>query len=753
MNGLRLKEVRLHNFKAFRDFHAKPGQAINLDADIVLLTGPNGYGKTSLVEAIEALVTERVRQRLGDESDIDNVNDLINKYANTSQASVVFETSEGTMEIKVQGAITSDYATSAMNQIPFNNTDFLRLSAFFYQEDLENLFGVRYEVRNMITRLFIPEWPYEDTLKDFLIKEGQEILTKQIDDLTRKLGDDPEEIRKKEKSLISSLIKQSNIFPEDVRPPFTRIRDGLLDISACNELCQWMQILGVPTAEVITTGQALEQIYSVLGIKQKQDLAGIRKEREEYLKSLKGPLVALQERVKHFPRETFQTKDALDKEIDALQQSTGDMLVIKEQLQKTDERIRRLLHVPDKPWRENLKQFIAVGEIPLLISILYLRQSMDEVDWQKLADRLGIDITGTDWERLLEDALGRLEDAEREVEQLRNRSVELHAAEQRIKVLENLSAEFLELQAAWDEAGLGQMPFIETDEGARYRKSDLLKLLSEKVAGNQRETDIKLQELDKREKAWAILMQMLDEWRQLHFQRLQAEKTADPQLRERINSMKKLSDIIGRGKKAKINNIFHDARAGLLRPYLDDINKMIHRVLQRFRLPQDIQERLRVTLDSRNIMRFSLPAEGGKPARNAFSTFSISQLNQAGIAFMLALNIGAGRMHPLGFICFDDVSAALDPVNLAANALLFRSLAYEERGPKKQLIITSHHDDITTRLLPLLLPPPGCRMKVVEFLSWSEEKGTHVKCHEVIQADENGLNRLEELLRKRSFSY
>jgi len=750
MNGLRLKEVRLHNFKAFRDSHAKAGQSIDLDGDIVLLTGPNGYGKTSLIEAIEALVTERVRQRLGDESDIDNINDLINKYAGTSQANVIFETTEGSLKVKVQGSIISDYIANATDRVPFNNPDFLRVSSFFYQEDLENLFGVRSEVRKAVIQLFIPEWDYEDKLKEFLIKEGQDILTKQIDDLTQKLGDDPEELRKREKNSINSLLKQRDSFPDNARPPFRRFYDRLLDISASNELHQWMQMLGVHTTEGITTAQALEQIYSALGVLHQQDLAWIRKEREEYLKSLKGPFVALQERVNHFPRETFPTKDALREEINTLRQSAGSLPAIKEQIQKASEQINRLLHFPERPWRENLKQRIAVGEIPLLLSLLHLRQSMDEVDWQKLAERLGMDAAGRDWKKLLDDAFSRLEHAEREEGQLRNRLVELETAEQRVKMLENLLAQLLELEAAWGEAELGQLPFVETDEGARHRKSVFLKILSEKVTESQRETDSKLQELDRRERAWNTLMQMIDQWRQLHLQRLQAEKMADPRLRDRIGSLKKLSDSIGRGRKAKINNLFDDARAGLLRPYLDDINKMITRILHRFRLPRDIQERLRITLDSRNIMRFTLPEEDNKPARNAFSTFSTSQLNQAGIAFLIALNIGAGRKHPLDFICFDDVSAALDPVNLAASAMLFRSLAYDKRGPKRQLIITSHHDDITTRLLPLLLPPLGCRMKVVEYLSWSEEKGAQVKCHEVVQACENGLNRLEELLRKES---
>ncbi|MEW6276457.1 MAG: hypothetical protein AB1556_15280 [Bacillota bacterium] len=57
--------------------------------------------------------------------------------------------------------------------------------------------------------------------------------------------------------------------------------------------------------------------------------------------------------------------------------------MIKEQIQKAGEQIRRLLHFPEKAWRENLKQRIAVGEVPLLLSLLHLRQSMSEIDWQK----------------------------------------------------------------------------------------------------------------------------------------------------------------------------------------------------------------------------------------------------------------------------------------------------------------------------------------------------------------------------------
>ncbi|MBC7348182.1 MAG: hypothetical protein H5U00_12190 [Clostridia bacterium] len=182
-----------------------------------------------------------------------------------------------------------------------------------------------------------------------------------------------------------------------------------------------------------------------------------------------------------------------------------------------------------------------------------------------------------------------------------------------------------------------------------------------------------------------------------------------------------------------------------MRPYTHQINATVGRILKRFRLPQDIQERFCVRIDNLNIMRYRLEARDGQPERNAFSTFSTGQLNQVGVSLMLALNLGAGENHPLGFICFDDISAAFDPSNLTASALLFRALAYDRRGPQKQIFITSHHDDTTTRLLPLLLPPEGCRMKVIEFLPWSETHGAKVKCYDVAGASKNWKEQLRHL--------
>ena len=49
----RIQSLTLENFKGFRGRHGP----INLDADIVVISGPNGHGKTSLLEALTLALT------------------------------------------------------------------------------------------------------------------------------------------------------------------------------------------------------------------------------------------------------------------------------------------------------------------------------------------------------------------------------------------------------------------------------------------------------------------------------------------------------------------------------------------------------------------------------------------------------------------------------------------------------------------------------------------------------------------------
>ena len=57
---MRLLELTVCNFRGF----GPAVDPIDLDADLVLLNGPNGHGKTSLAEAIEWLFYGTTKRRL-----------------------------------------------------------------------------------------------------------------------------------------------------------------------------------------------------------------------------------------------------------------------------------------------------------------------------------------------------------------------------------------------------------------------------------------------------------------------------------------------------------------------------------------------------------------------------------------------------------------------------------------------------------------------------------------------------------------
>jgi len=57
---MRLVELTVRNFRGF----GTSGDPIRLDRDLILVYGPNGFGKTSLAEAIEWLFYGSTKRRL-----------------------------------------------------------------------------------------------------------------------------------------------------------------------------------------------------------------------------------------------------------------------------------------------------------------------------------------------------------------------------------------------------------------------------------------------------------------------------------------------------------------------------------------------------------------------------------------------------------------------------------------------------------------------------------------------------------------
>ncbi len=111
---------------------------------------------------------------------------------------------------------------------------------------------------------------------------------------------------------------------------------------------------------------------------------------------------------------------------------------------------------------------------------------------------------------------------------------------------------------------------------------------------------------------------------------------------------------------------------------------------------------------------------------------STGQKSQTAVAMMAAQNLAAasGKLPPI--LILDDVSTSYDLTNLTREALLWRQLAYGGDGKyRRQVFISSHHEDMTNNLIDLLTPPAGRRMRLLRFVSWDPCKGPEIEQYEV----------------------
>jgi DNA repair exonuclease SbcCD ATPase subunit len=115
------------------------------------------------------------------------------------------------------------------------------------------------------------------------------------------------------------------------------------------------------------------------------------------------------------------------------------------------------------------------------------------------------------------------------------------------------------------------------------------------------------------------------------------------------------------------------------------------------------------------------------------NSFSSGQKTQLAISTMLALNAALRETLWFEVMAFDDFASALDMTQLPRLATLIRQVAYgapdgfENGTPfRRQIFIVSHHEDLTNRLIHFLIPPEGRSMKVLNFVAWDPKNGPKI---------------------------
>lgn len=114
--------------------------------------------------------------------------------------------------------------------------------------------------------------------------------------------------------------------------------------------------------------------------------------------------------------------------------------------------------------------------------------------------------------------------------------------------------------------------------------------------------------------------------------------------------------------------------------------------------------------------------------------FSTGQKAQLGISLLVAQNLYLSRFLPQRIILLDDLTTAYDLTNLTREAILWRQLAYNRQRDNpcaRQVFISTHHEDLTSNLLGLLVPPAGYSMRVIKFCGYDRDKGPQIEVYRV----------------------
>ena len=170
MSLRRVSKLELLNFKGFSSQDGKP-IGIDLDADLVLIMGPNGRGKTSIIEALELVATGDIAQRVGSLSDFD-LTHFIHRNARDDDSNAVAKVcvtwrGGGEKDETVIRAAAKDEdklkpvgpwsAARASEWASGGRRNLLRTTAFLYSDALGSMLGLDLEARRKILDSYLPE--------------------------------------------------------------------------------------------------------------------------------------------------------------------------------------------------------------------------------------------------------------------------------------------------------------------------------------------------------------------------------------------------------------------------------------------------------------------------------------------------------------------------------------------------------------------------------------------------------------------
>ncbi|WNG56067.1 AAA family ATPase [Archangium gephyra] len=739
MPGRRVSKLVLENFKGFSD-----RIELDLDAEVVLLVGPNGRGKTSTIEALELIVAGAIGQRIGDKSEFD-LRDFIHCKRLTgqrcSEAKVQVTWKDQSVDEVVirsaNGPITSGaWASQRENEWSGSSeAELTRACTFLYSDSLGSLAGLDLSARRKVIDFFVPNFPRLEDLSD---REVPYLAGQLADFLRRFEADLPNRQQlgaKEAQRAVAAQDAWNNVASDNVRfakkgpallaeqsikRELSRICSFLnLDASSSGEYLQQLRRISeaaAARAEAIDTERKVEARSSSLSQAAWISIQSILRKLEQKHLHTSSPGVLSPEGVSDRKRvlgsasSLHARREALDI---ARTEADGAIAALRQDLGKDG-------FPAGMPG-------IAIGILPMLATLAKLDVSKSLPGWW-----VEVGLPRPDpvlFARLLSDEVQRWVNLQAQLAELdsRIRNVDLEIAE--LSSLEALEPLLEELSRAWSETGqVGPLPIgsdnrLAVDEIRRLAADSLNRVEPANIQAGQLAVK------------WRLVADVFLAWADaraatLDGERLWTERQGYASAYEQLQRLKKLVDHVGSTGKGCFKDVLRARVAE--QKYQKELNDSLQRVLRWYAHRSDVVERARIEFHRHGPLQVRVGPEDGQST--GIATLSRSQLTSLAFGLAIVANLGHPSL-PTGFVCLDDVSDAFDLENLAADAAMLRLLAYGSgdagEAGRRQLVLTNHNDQLTDRIVPLLLPPAGRRMIIIEFIDEGHDKPIRAKQWEV----------------------
>lgn len=675
--ALRIKQLTVKGFKGFRD-----EVTLDLDADVVLLVGKNGRGKTSVVEAIEAIVCGPSRVHGGSGTD-----DLVHRGEDTAilRASFLAEYGDEQHDVTITrggtdpGSLIDQRTGTEWHRWRGDRVRQLQALAFLYADNL----GLA--ASGLDLGMLVPE----TEVVGQLAADARE-LSASVQGLLSEAKAAEAQRRAAVQSRVAALrvveeraaalgltVKLATATTEAKKPDRAALDARLAPDAASPPEWGALAAAAQEVARTIRAGTTSPNT-SLQGLR--DDVAGIRSATGASVLPLADDGAAA--RLASLTAELAQG----DAEVAAL-------------MARRDTILRR----PNTSGDE-----VATGEVPLLRSLIALGPE----GVRGVLGDAGMELRGKwDAERMGMLVAARLtarKDAEdtalaAATELSSKRALREELARAQTPAVRDAVARVI---AAWPTAVGGEPPI---QDG----KLDLLAattLLTDATSSTVRAEALR----------WEDLARALD-----GVARLPPPDGPPKAERQQLSERKDALDALWSPRPDGTTALSHHLRHAFALPrFRDPTVRTMRGLLGCYRFGDGFAEQVGIDDD------FQVRV-GSAGRRSSFRSLSRSQQAAVATTQALALNLALPD-PPIGFVCIDDLSDSFDLGNLTAGSLLLRTVAYGPETQRRQILLSSHDELVTERLIPLLLPPAERSMKVVELIDGAPPRVV------VIQGDRAG---------------